>query len=49
MLAAPMRVERFVDVPALRRSYEAPHGSDEAYLGLFRILALEAWMCAFEL
>jgi len=48
MLEAPMRVERFVDVKALRRSYAAPHSSAEAYLGLFRILALEMWMQAFD-
>lgn len=49
MLEGPMRVERFVDTKALRRAYDAPQGSAEAYLGLFRILALEMWMRAFEI
>jgi hypothetical protein len=48
MLEEPMRVERFVDVAALRRSYATPRSSAEAYLGLFRVLALEMWMRAFE-
>ena len=47
-----MRCERFVDVAALRRWYASPEAtgaSEEAYLGLFRILALEMWMRAFDL
>ena len=47
-----MRCERFVDVAALRRWYGSPEAtgaSEEAYLGLFRILALEMWMRAFDL
>jgi asparagine synthase (glutamine-hydrolysing) len=47
-----MRCERYVDVAALRRWYasqEAAGASEEAYLGLFRILALEMWMRAFDL
>jgi asparagine synthase (glutamine-hydrolysing) len=47
-----MRCERYVDVVALRRWYaspEAARASEEAYLGLFRILALEMWMRAFDL
>jgi asparagine synthase (glutamine-hydrolysing) len=49
MLHEPMRVERFVDVGALREAYAVPQSSAEAYLGLFRILALEMWMRAYEL
>jgi asparagine synthase (glutamine-hydrolysing) len=47
-----LRCERYVDVPALRRWYASPQAagaSEEAYLGLFRILALEMWMRAFDL
>jgi asparagine synthase (glutamine-hydrolysing) len=47
-----LRCERYVDVAALRRWYASPqatHASEEAYLGLFRILALEMWMRAFDL
>ena len=47
-----MRCERYVDVAALRRWYASPQAagaSEEAYLGLFRILALEMWMRAFDL
>ena len=48
MLEDSMRVERFVDVKALREAYAMPQSSAEAYLGLFRILALEMWMRAFD-
>jgi len=48
LLEGPMRAERFVDVKALQRAYAAPHSNAEAYLGLFRILALEMWMQAFD-
>ena len=47
-----LRCERYVDVVALRRWYASPEAagaSEEAYLGLFRILALEMWMRAFDL
>jgi asparagine synthase (glutamine-hydrolysing) len=47
-----LRCERYVDVAALRRWYQSPQAtgaSEEAYLGLFRILALEMWMRAFDL
>jgi len=47
-----MRVERFVDVAALRRWYRSPQAekaNTEAYLGLFRVLSLEMWMRAFDL
>ena len=47
-----LRCERYVDVAALRRWYASPQAagaSEEAYLGLFRILALEMWMRAFDL
>src|SRR5881394_781883 len=46
-----MRVERFVDVDALRRWYRSPQAdkaNTEAYLGLFRVLSLEMWMRAFD-
>jgi hypothetical protein len=35
-------------VKALREAYAMPQSSAEAYLGLFRILALEMWMRAFD-
>jgi asparagine synthase (glutamine-hydrolysing) len=47
-----LRCERYVDAAALRRWYRSPQAaqaSEEAYLGLFRILALEMWMRAFDL
>ena len=47
-----LRCERYVDPAALRRWYRSPEAaqaSEEAYLGLFRILALEMWMRAFDL
>src|SRR5216117_1214707 len=47
-----MRCERYVDVAALRRWYQSPQATEapeEAYLGMFRILALEMWMRAFDL
>ena len=47
-----LRCERYVDAAALRRWYRSPHAAqvpEEAYLGLFRILALEMWMRAFDL
>jgi hypothetical protein len=46
-----LRVERFVDVSALRRWYGsiASHAANtETYLGLFRVVALEMWMRAYE-
>ena len=46
-----MRVERFVDVGALRAWYRSPQAyraNTEAYLGLFRVLSLEMWMRAFD-
>jgi len=52
LIGDSMRCERFVDVAALRRWYASPEAtgaSEEAYLGLFRILALEMWMRAFDL
>jgi asparagine synthase (glutamine-hydrolysing) len=45
-----MRVERFVDVHALRRWYSSSQSyaaGTESYLGLFRVVALEMWMRAF--
>jgi len=47
-----LRCEKYVDAAALRRWYRSPHtarASEESYLGLFRILALEMWMRAFDL
>ena len=47
-----LRCERYVDARALRRWYASPQAagaSEEAYLGLFRILALEMWMRTFDL
>ena len=52
LIEESMRCERYVDVTALRRWYASPQAagaSEEAYLGLFRILALEMWMRAFDL
>jgi asparagine synthase (glutamine-hydrolysing) len=45
-----LQVERFVDVPALRRWYGSAASrvaNTETYLGLFRVVALEMWMRAF--
>jgi asparagine synthase (glutamine-hydrolysing) len=49
LLAGDMRCRRYVDVPALRRWYQAAdaHVNTESYLGVFRILSLEMWMRAF--
>jgi asparagine synthase (glutamine-hydrolysing) len=47
-----LRCERYVDPVALRQWYGAPQAVDaneESYLGLFRVLALEMWMRAFDL
>jgi len=47
-----LRSERYVDAVALRRWYRSPDAAqapEETYLGLFRVLALEMWMRAFDL
>lgn len=47
-----LRCERFVDPVPLRRWYRSPaaaRANTEAYGGLFRILALEMWMRAFDI
>src|SRR2546428_698234 len=46
-----LRCEKYVDAAALRRWYGSSHATDaneESYLGLFRVLALEMWMRAFD-
>ena len=46
-----LRCARFVDPVPLRRWYNSPQSdgaSTEAYLGLFRVMALEMWMRAFN-
>ena len=50
LLAGDMRAARYVDIAALRDAYARTRhrkASTEAYLGLFRVLALEMWMRAF--
>jgi asparagine synthase (glutamine-hydrolysing) len=50
LLAGPMRAARYVDTAKLRSAYDATRhrkASAEAYLGLFRVLAVEMWMRAF--
>jgi asparagine synthase (glutamine-hydrolysing) len=52
LLADRLRCERYVDVAALRRWYDSPQSrraNTQAYLGLFRVLALEMWMRVFDL
>jgi asparagine synthase (glutamine-hydrolysing) len=47
----PLRAEAYIDIAALRRWYRTAtpeNVNTEACLGLFRILALEAWMRAFD-
>jgi len=51
MIAGRLRCERFVDPVPLRRWYASPESdgaNTESYLGLFRVLALEMWMRAFN-
>jgi hypothetical protein len=51
MIAGKLRCERFVDPVPLRRWYASPESdgaNTESYLGLFRVLALEMWMRAFN-
>jgi asparagine synthase (glutamine-hydrolysing) len=47
-----LRCQRYVDVHALRRWHRSPHArraNAASFLGLFRIVSLEAWMRAFDL
>jgi asparagine synthase (glutamine-hydrolysing) len=51
MLSGELRSARWVDPVALRRAYAATEtrsANTEAYLGLFRVLALEMWMRVFN-
>ena len=50
LIAGELRCARYVDPVPLRRWYDSSRArgaSTEAYLGLFRVLALEMWMRAF--
>jgi asparagine synthase (glutamine-hydrolysing) len=50
LIAGELRCARYVDPAQLRRWYDSSQTrgtSTEAYLGLFRVLALEMWMRAF--
>jgi len=52
LIADSLRCERYIDAGALRDWYASPqatHAPEEAYLGLFRVLALEMWMRAFDI
>jgi asparagine synthase (glutamine-hydrolysing) len=52
LLHEELRCQKYIDPDRVRRWYQAPganRANTEAYLGLFRILALEMWMRAFEL
>jgi asparagine synthase (glutamine-hydrolysing) len=51
LMSGGLRCARFVDPVPLRRWYDSPASegaSTEAYLGLFRVMALEMWMRAFN-
>jgi asparagine synthase (glutamine-hydrolysing) len=51
LIEGNLKCERFVDPVPLRRWYRSPaarSANSEAYGGLFRVLALEMWMRAFE-
>jgi asparagine synthase (glutamine-hydrolysing) len=51
LISDSLRCERYIDVAALRDWYGSPQAAqapEEAYLGLFRVLALEMWMRAFD-
>ncbi len=51
LIEGSLRCERFVDPEPLRRWYRSPAAAEanpEAYGSLFRVLALEMWMRAFE-
>jgi asparagine synthase (glutamine-hydrolysing) len=50
LIEGNLRCERFIDPAPLRAWYRSPASgtaNDEAYGGLFRVLALEMWMRAF--
>jgi hypothetical protein len=52
LINGSLRCDKYVDVAALRRWYDSPRAAGagtEAYLGLFRVLALEMWMRVFGL
>jgi asparagine synthase (glutamine-hydrolysing) len=52
LIGGNLRCGKYVDLEGLRRWYgstSASRANTEAYLGLFRILALEKWMEAFSL
>ncbi len=51
LMAGGLRCARFVDPAPVQRWYDASRArraNTEAYLGLFRVLALEMWMRAFS-
>ncbi|HEX2251558.1 MAG TPA: asparagine synthase-related protein, partial [Gemmatimonadales bacterium] len=51
LIEGGLRCERFIDPAPLRRWYRSPShasASSEAYGSLFRVLALEMWMRAFD-
>jgi asparagine synthase (glutamine-hydrolysing) len=51
LIEGSLRCERFVDPEPLRQWYRSPASAaanPEAYGSLFRVLALEMWMRAFE-
>jgi asparagine synthase (glutamine-hydrolysing) len=52
LINGSLRCAKYVDGAALRRWYDSPRAAGagtEAYLGLFRVLALEMWMRVFGL
>jgi hypothetical protein len=51
LIEGSLRCERFVDPAPLRQWYRSPAAvgaNPEAYGSLFRVLALEMWMRAFD-
>jgi asparagine synthase (glutamine-hydrolysing) len=51
LIAENLRCSKYVDLAGLRRWYASSHSATantESYLGLFRVLALEMWMDAFN-
>ena len=52
LIDGDLRCQRYVDVDALRRWHRSPEGhraNAASFLGLFRVVSLEAWMRAFDL
>ena len=52
LIDGDLRCRRYVDVDALRRWHRSSEGhraNAASFLGLFRIVSLEAWMRAFDL